>query len=134
MRCEGEDSEGNRCRARASSGDCVILPQVLPAAEGRDEEKWSVCFSTAAVAADWRSDIDDIARRRNHGLRHAAPAPTSTPGSSQELRLRTRSGRLLEEVQDEPEKTVWAGELELQVQGSVGWLDWAGLGDRMVKK
>ena len=104
-------------------GETEQVRLVLPAAEGRDEEKWSVCFSSAGVAADWRSDIDDIARRRNHGLRHAALAPTSTPGSSQELRLRTRSGRLLEEVQDEPEKTVWAGELELQVQGSVGWLD-----------
>ena len=37
MRCEGEDAEGNRCRARASSGDCVILPQVLPAAEGTED-------------------------------------------------------------------------------------------------
>ena len=34
LRCCGDAAAGNGCRARASEGDCALLPQALPAADG----------------------------------------------------------------------------------------------------
>jgi len=37
LRCAGDDAAGSGCRARSSAGDCALLPQVLAAPEGAED-------------------------------------------------------------------------------------------------
>lgn len=44
LRCVGDKPDGTACRARSSRGDCVLLPQVLEAPEGAEDNILFVPF------------------------------------------------------------------------------------------